>query len=268
MLRLPAVAGTFYPGSPQKLSELIAQYTHPDAAHPPSPFRACLVPHAGYVYSGGVAGAVFARIAFPKRIIVLGVRHFPYGEEAAILSGGAWRTPLGDAPIDAALATQIVQSCPELREDSVAHENEHSVEVQIPFLQQLDPGFAFVPIALGTLDVNILASVGQSLAKVLSAHQDVFLLTTTDLNHYEDETTTRRKDTLAIEKISALDPAGLFEVCRRNKISMCGLGPTIALLTMLNQIGATSVELVQHTTSADYSGDTQRVVGYAGFLFS
>jgi MEMO1 family protein len=268
MLRLPAVAGTFYPGSPRELSELITQYTHRDAAHPPSPFRACLVPHAGYVYSGAVAGAVFARIAFPQRIIILGVRHFPYGEEAAILSSGAWRTPLGDAPLDAALAAQIVQSCPELREDPVAHKNEHSLEVQIPFLQHLDPGFAFVPIALGTLDVNILASVGQALAKVLSAHEDVFLLTTTDLNHYEDEITTRRKDMLAIDKILALDPAGLFEVCRRNKISMCGLGPTIALITMLNQIGASNVELVQHTTSADYSGDTRRVVGYAGFLFS
>lgn len=268
MLRLPAVASTFYPGSPQDLSTLIAQYTHHDAAHPPSPFRACLVPHAGYAYSGGVAGAVFARIAFPKRIIVLGVRHFPYGEEAAILCTGAWRTPLGDVPIDARLGAQIAQSCPAFREDSVAHENEHSLEVQIPFLQYLNPGFTFVPIALGTLDFHILTTVGQSLARVLSTHHDAFLLTTTDLNHYEDETTTRRKDTLAIEKILALDPAGLFDVCRRNKISMCGLGPTIALLTALNQIGATSVELVQHTTSADYSGDTRKVVGYAGFLFA
>ena len=268
MLRLPAVAGTFYPGSPRELSALISQYTHQDAAYPPSPYRACLVPHAGYVYSGEVAGAVFARIAFPKRIIVLGVRHFPYGQEAAILSRGAWRTPFGDAPIDAALAAQIAQLCPTLREDSVAHENEHSLEVQIPFLQQLDPGFTFVPIALGTLDSNILASVGQSLAQVLSAHRDVLLLATTDLNHYENEATTRRKDNLAIEKILALDPAGLFEVCRHHKISMCGLGPTIALLTALNQIGATHVELVQHTTSADHSGDTRQVVGYAGFLFA
>ena len=268
MFRLPAVAGTFYPGSPRELSSLIAQYTQYDTAHPPSLYRACLVPHAGYVYSGAVAGAVFARIMFPKRIIVLGVRHFPHGEDAAIVSSGAWRTPLGDAPIDAALAAQIAQLCPALREDPVAHQNEHSLEVQIPFLQQLNPGFAFVPIALGTLDFNVLASVGQSLAKVLSAYNDVFLLTTTDLNHYEDEATTRRKDALAIEKILALDPPGLLDACRRNKISMCGLGPTITLLTALDQIGATGVELVQHTTSALHSGDTRKVVGYAGFLFS
>ena len=268
MLRLPAVAGTFYPGSPRELSALITQYTKQRASHTPSTYRACLVPHAGYVYSGKVAGAVFARIAFPKRIIVLGVRHFPYGEEAAILSSGAWRTPLGDAPIDAALAGQIAQTCSALREDSVAHEREHSLEVQIPFLQQLDPEFTFVPIALGTHDFVTLTSLGSSLAQVLSAHPDVFLLATTDLNHYEDEATTRRKDQLAIEKILARDPAGLFEVCRHHKISMCGLAPTIALLTALNQIGATSVELVQHTTSAEYSGDTRKVVGYAGFLFA
>jgi len=125
MFRLPAVAGTFYPGSPRELSSLIAQYTQYDTAHPPSLYRACLVPHAGYVYSGAVAGAVFARIMFPKRIIVLGVRHFPHGEDAAIVSSGAWRTPLGDAPIDAALAAQIAQLCPALREDPVAQQNEH-----------------------------------------------------------------------------------------------------------------------------------------------
>lgn len=267
MLRPPAVAGTFYPDSPSQLAAQIHQYAPADPAHPPAPFRACLVPHAGYLYSGVVAGAVYAYIAFPKRIIVLGVRHFPYGAEAAILSQGAWRTPLGDAPLEPALAAQISQACPALQEDPVAHEREHSLEVQIPFLQVLVPGFSFVPIALGTHDPAALKSVGSALAQVLSANPDVLLLTTTDLNHYEDEATTRRKDDLAIEKILALDPTGLYEICRKQKISMCGLGPTVALLTALNQLGINSAELVRHSTSADVSGDTRRVVGYAGFLF-
>ena len=267
MLRSPAVAGTFYPGQPEVLSALVRECLPLEGKIAPAPFRACLVPHAGYVYSGRVAGAVYSRLVFPRRIILLGVRHFPYGEEAAILSEGAWRTPLGDAPIDRELAGRIAESCPVLVEDAVAHENEHSLEVQIPFLQVLHPGFRFVPIALGTLDFAAVASVGQALGKILSAENDVLLLTTSDFNHYEDQATTLRKDQLAIDRILTGDAKGLFDVCRKQKISMCGLGPTVAMLTALEKAGRKSVELVAHGTSADYSGDTRRVVGYAGFLF-
>jgi AmmeMemoRadiSam system protein B len=268
MLRSPAVAGTFYPASPQELAALIHSYTSQTASSSRTAYRACLVPHAGYVYSGRVAGAVYERIAFPRRIIVLGVRHFPYGEEAAILSDGAWRTPLGDAPIDSELAVEILRSCPALVEDAIAHESEHSLEVQIPFLQVLAPGFAFVPIALGTLDFAALQSVGAGLAQVLAAHPDVMVVATTDLNHYENEATTLRKDQLAIDKILARDSEGLFRICREHNISMCGLGPVVALLTALSHLGVARAELVMHSTSADYSGDKRRVVGYAGFLFS
>jgi MEMO1 family protein len=267
MLRLPAVAGKFYPASPSELSALIKKCSQAVPENPLTPYRACLVPHAGYIYSGHVAGAAFARIAFPKRVIVLGVRHFPGGEDVAIFPPGSWRTPLGDAPIDTGLAADLARSCPLLREDSVAHEKEHSLEVQIPFLQVLHPGFSFVPIALGTLDYDVLVAVGDALSKTLASSQDVFLLTTTDLNHYENDATTRQKDALAIEKILAFDPRGLYDVCRKNKISMCGLGPTVAMLTALRQIGAKDAELVAHATSADVSGDTRSVVGYAGFLF-
>ena len=268
MLRLPAVSGAFYPAEPHALAALIRKYLPPDDKTEKSTVRACLVPHAGYVYSGAVAGAVFARINFPQRIIVLGVRHFPYGEEAAILSRGAWRTPLGDAPIDSELAAKVSRYCPLLCEDALAHESEHSLEVQLPFLHVLNPGFSFVPIALGTLDLEALVSVGNALGKILAEENDLLLLTTTDLNHYEDQSTTLRKDSSAIEKIQAFDPEGLFETCHKEKISMCGLGPTVALLIALRHIGAKKAELVRHTTSAAYSGDTRKVVGYAGFLFS
>src|SRR5215467_9107364 len=205
MLRLPAVSGAFYPAEAHALTALIHKYAPPDSLSARTNFRACLVPHAGYIYSGAVSGAVFSHISLPKRIIILGVRHFPYGEEAAMLSRGCWRTPLGDAPIDSELAQRVSRSCELLLEDPVAHESEHSLEVQIPFLQVLDPGFTFVPIALGTLEFAAVVSVGQALGKVLSAESDVLLLTTTDFNHYEDQATTLRKDQLAIDKILAGD---------------------------------------------------------------
>jgi len=226
------------------------------------------VPHAGYRFSGHVAGAVFSRIDLPKKIVILGVRHRPPGEPIAIISSGAWRTPLGDALIDEALATALKNECPILREDPVAHSSEHSIEVQLPFLQVLSPGFAFVPISLGTVRFDDLVAVGEGLARVLAANPDVLLLTTSDLNHYEDDATTRLKDQKAIDQILALDPRGLYDVCRNAAISMCGLGPTVAMLTALRALGITHAELVRYATSADVSGDASSVVGYAGFIFS
>ena len=269
MLRLPAVAGRFYPSDPAELTALVHRYAKADSQTAPVRVRACLVPHAGYVYSGHVAGAVFARIALPKRILVLGVRHYPRGESAAILSSGAWRTPLGDTPIDEALAGALRKACPLLREDSVAHSAEHSLEVQLPFLQVLVPGFTFVPVALGTVRFEDLVSVGEAIARVLeTAKEDVLLLTTSDLNHYEDDSTTRVKDHKAIEQLLARNARGLYGVCRNEDISMCGLGPAVAMLTALNALGVQKSELVKYATSADVSGDRDEVVGYAGMIFS
>src|SRR5215472_2311394 len=269
MLRLPSVAGRFYPSDPKELTSLVRKYSQPDSQHAPMPVKACLVPHAGYRYSGHVAGAVFARMALPKKIIVLGVRHYPRGEPAAILSSGAWRTPLGDAPIDEGLASALRRGCALLREDSVAHTTEHSLEVQVPFLQTLVPEFSFVPLALGTVQFESLVSIGQGIARVLgNAREDVLLLTTSDLNHYEDDATTRTKDRKAIDRLLALDARGLYDTCRNEKISMCGLGPAVAMLTALKVLGVEKPELVKYATSADVSGDRSQVVGYAGMIFS
>jgi len=269
MLRLPAVAGQFYPSDPSKLAAVIHDCCKLDLPANPLHVRACLVPHAGYMYSGRVAGAVLARIALPRKIIVLGVRHYPRGEPIAILSTGAWRTPLGDVPIDASLAEELKKKSSLLREDSAAHSAEHSLEVQLPFLQVLAREFTFVPVALGTVRFDNLTSVGETLAAVLkSSKEDVLLLTTSDLNHYEDEETTQVKDRKAIEKLLALDARGLYDTCRNEEISMCGLGPAVAMITALNALGAKKAELVKHATSAEVSGDRDRVVGYAGMLFS
>lgn len=268
MLRLPAVAGRFYPDNPQELTAVVREYANLQPNKNPQHVQACLVPHAGYRFSGHVAGAVFSRIALPKKILILGVRHRPFGQALAMISRGAWRTPLGDVPIDDALANALRTECPILREDPVAHSTEHSLEVQLPFLQVLSPGFAFVPIALGTVRFDDLVAVGEALARVLAANPDVLLLTTSDLNHYEDDATTRVKDRKAIDQILALNPRGLYDVCRSEPISMCGLGPTVAMLTALRTLAAEQAELVRYATSADVSGDTSSVVGYAGFIFS
>jgi AmmeMemoRadiSam system protein B len=269
MLRLPAVAGRFYPSNSSEVTALIQRYVVTDSSHPPTPVRACLVPHAGYVYSGHVAGAVFARIALPRKIIILGVRHYPRGEPAAILSSGTWRTPLGDARIDEELAEALKKACPLLREDSVAHSEEHSLEVQLPFLQVLALEFTFVPVALGTVQFESLVQVGEAISRVLEASkEDVLLLTTSDLNHYEDDATTRLKDRKAIDQLLALDARGLYNTCRNEKISMCGLGPAVAMLTALNALSAKKPDLVKYATSADVSGDHSAVVGYAGMIFS
>jgi MEMO1 family protein len=269
MLRLPAVAGRFYPSNPAELTSMVNKYAKREPGNAPAHVSACLVPHAGYVYSGHVAGAVFARLALPKKILILGVRHFPRGEAVAILSEGAWRTPLGDAEINVPLAESLRGACRLLREDSVAHGAEHSLEVQLPFLQVLAPGFSFVPVALGTLRFEDLVSVGEALARVLLTEKgEVLLLTTSDLNHYEDDATTRRKDRKAIDQLLGLNARGLYDTCRKEEISMCGLGPAVAMLTALCAMGAKTAELVRYATSGDVSGDRDAVVGYAGMTFS
>ncbi len=269
MLRLPAVAGKFYPAHPRELSSLVGQFTEKKSAAELVHVRACLVPHAGYVYSGVVAGAVFSRVFLPKKILLLGVRHYPRGEALAILSEGSWRTPLGDAAIDSSLAQRLRAACPALREDTVAHSQEHSLEVQLPFLQELDPGFSFVPVVLGTIRFDQLVSVGEGIARVLSEDKDeILVVTSSDMNHYEDDATTRRKDRKAIDRMLQFDAQGLHQVCRDEEISMCGLGPAVAMLTAMQRLGAKEAELVRYATSGDVTGDRDAVVGYAGMTFA
>ena len=268
MLRLPAVAGRFYPSNPAELTATIHRLTEIEPNTQTVMVKACLVPHAGYMYSGAVAGAVFSRIRLPQKILILGVRHYPRGAPAAILSSGAWRTPLVDVPIDESLARTLRVACPLLREDSVAHGQEHSLEVQLPFLQVLAPGFTFVPVALGTVRFEDLVSVGEAVGRVLAeSSEEILLLTTSDLNHYEDDATTRVKDRKAVERLLDLDARGLYDTCRNEQISMCGLGPAVAMITALRLMGVTAGELVRYATSADVSGDLSAVVGYAGMTF-
>jgi len=268
MVRLPAVAGRFYPSNAGELSAQISEYLTPENGLTVRNVKACLVPHAGLMYSGHVAGAVFSSIQVPKKVLILGVRHRPPGSPAAIVSEGAWRTPLGDAEIDHELAEKLRVACPLLTEDPVAHSKEHSLEVEIPFLQVLNPDFRFAPIALGTVHFDSLVSVGEKIGAVLAAEkQEILLVTSSDLNHYEDDATTRVKDGKAVEQLLNRDARGLYDVCQKEEISMCGLGPAVAMLTALQILKASNAELIRYATSADRSGDPSAVVGYAGMVF-
>jgi AmmeMemoRadiSam system protein B len=268
MLRPPAVSGRFYPNQPGELSAQVKRFCAPDPGATRRRAVACLVPHAGYRYSGHVAGAVYARLELPRRFILIGPRHYPRGAAQAILSNGAWETPLGRAEIDAELATELKHSCAGLVEDDVAHRNEHALEVQLPFLQELVGEFRFVPIALGTTDYTALESLGKALAEVVARQaESVLIVASSDMNHYESDEITRRKDGLAIERILALDPQGLHETVRREGITMCGYGPAVSTLVAAGRLGARpSAELVRYATSGDITGDREEVVGYAGII--
>jgi AmmeMemoRadiSam system protein B len=267
MIRKPAVSGRFYPFDAKKLASDIEEYVPRRAERIVA--RACLVPHAGYMYSGHVAGAVYSSLAIPSRCVLLGPRHFPRGEPMAILSEGSWQTPLGDAQIDAALAAEIMRAYPRLREDPVAHEREHSLEVQIPFLQQLVPDFRFVPIVLGTDRYPPLEELGHAVAKVIAAQSDpVLVIASSDMNHYESDAITRVKDEKAIARILALDPRGLYDTVRSEGITMCGYAATVAMLVAMQHLGAKKAELVAYATSGDITGDRDEVVGYAGMIIN
>lgn len=266
MFRPPAVAGRFYPDDPEELARQIAAFA-PPAEHALRSAIACMVPHAGYRYSGHVAGAVYARLKIPRRFLLLGPRHFPRGKAQAIVSEGAWQTPLGRAEIDSNLARELQAAYPGLSEDNVAHQSEHALEVQLPFLQCLSGDIRFVPIALGPTDYVQLESLGHAMAEVLRRQADsVLMIASSDMNHYESDEITRRKDRLALERIRALDAQGLFDTVRREGVSMCGFGPMVSVLTAARLLGATRATLVRYATSGDITGDLHEVVGYAGVI--
>jgi MEMO1 family protein len=267
MVRSPAVSGRFYPSQPDELSRQVESFCAPTEGAARRRAVACLVPHAGYRYSGQVAGAVYARLELPRRFILIGPRHYPQGAAQAILSEGAWQTPLGPAEIDSAMAAELKRACGGLVEDAVAHRNEHALEVQLPFLQTLAGEFRFVPIALGTTDYAALESLGQALAEVVARRNEpVLIVASSDMNHYESDEVTRRKDALAIARLLALDAPGLHETVRREGITMCGYGPAVSTLVAARLLGASRAELVHYATSGDISGDRDEVVGYAGII--
>lgn len=261
-LRVPAVAGSFYPDRAETLRRDLDAMIVPG---PKSPALAVVVPHAGVVYSGKVAGAVYGRVEIPRDVVVLCFNHRGRGADFAVWPDGAWRTPLGDAPVNAALASRVKSSFPDAAFDESGHAGEHSGELQVPFLQHLRPDVRIVPVALsvGLEDAARLRAFGQALAGI---GERFLVVGSTDLNHYEDQQTTLRKDGEVIRAIEALDETALAAAIRTRDVSMCGYAPAIATIAYAKAKGAAAATTVMHATSGDVSGDYDRVVGYAGMI--
>ena len=283
-VRTPAVAGRFYPGRAEELLREVREFTSTGKI-PIATGRiaaiGCVAPHAGYIYSGGVAGAVYSRLEIPQRCVILCPNHTGKGRPLAIMANTTWQTPLGEVAADADIGARLLLHIPALQEDSAAHRAEHAIEVQLPFLQALRPELKIVPIAIGTSNFDVLRGLGEALADVIAdrhgedrhekdqeeeRQEKVLIIASSDMNHYESDAITRVKDRKAIERVLALDARGLWEVVMNEDISMCGFGPTIVMLTAAKLLGATSATLVKYATSGDVSGDYNSVVGYAGII--
>jgi AmmeMemoRadiSam system protein B len=267
MIRKPAVAGRFYSSQPNELLQTVESFIEP--ADKAKNVIGIVAPHAGYMYSGHVAGAVYSRVQLPPRNIVLCPNHTGRGKPLSIMNTGTWRTPLGDVDIDDKLAAALMASDPHLEQDAEAHRLEHAIEVQLPFMQKGAPAVRFVPIAIGTSNLEWLLKLGKTMAEVIRREAPgTLMIASSDMNHYESDGITREKDRHAIDRISALDPEGLYDVVRRENISMCGYGPAVAMLTAAKDLGATKAELIKYATSGDISLDFDHVVGYAGIIVS
>ena len=265
-VRTPAVAGRFYPRRAEELEREIRKY-FPASESAPAQAIGCIAPHAGYLYSGHVAGAVYSQIEIPKQCVILCPNHTGMGPALSIMTRTAWQTPLGMVAADSELGADLLRRFPALEEDSAGHRAVHAVEVHLPFLQARRSDLALVPIVVGTSNLNQLRGLGEALADTIAASKEkVLIVASSDMNHYESDAITRVKDHKAIERVLALDARGLWEVVTNEDIGMCGFGPAVAMLTAAKKLGATSATLVKYATSGDVSGDRDQVVGYAGII--
>jgi AmmeMemoRadiSam system protein B len=265
MDREPAVAGRFYEGGAKALAREVDRFLAVGGERKPA--KGVVSPHAGYMYSGAIAGAVYASVLVPPRVIVLGPNHTGLGRQAALWpSGGAWRTPLGAVPVAGPL-TEALLAGDLVVPDRAAHIREHSLEVQVPFLQRARPDVELAALCLGPLDVDECALVGRTVA---AAARDfgALVVASSDMSHYIPADEAREKDRHAIDRILALDPEGLHRTVRREGISMCGVIPATVMLFAARELGATRAALVRYGSSGDVTGDDREVVGYAGLIVS
>lgn len=265
-IRMPAVADRFYPGDSGTLSHTIQDLT-PSTTKAQKAY-AVVSPHAGYIYSGAVAGETFARVQVPETVIILGPNHHGHGDPVA-LSTTLWQMPMGLVPIDTAIADALLQASSAITVDETAHRFEHSLEVQVPFLQARQKKLSIVPLVISHISYPMCQEVGTALAKVIAASgKNILIVASSDMTHYESRDAADKKDHYALKKLADLDPATLYHAILDHNISMCGIMPvTIALIAAM-ALGATRTELVRYSDSGAVSGDTNQVVGYAGVIIS
>jgi len=265
MVRNPVVAGQFYPESASQLRAMIEGMVDKKAKK--KEVIGLISPHAGYIFSGPVAGAVISRIKFKDTFIVMGPNHTGSGKPLSIMTEGIWKTPLGEVEIDSELGKQILANSDYLQEDNAAHLYEHSIEVQLPFLQYFKPDIKLVPIVFAYASSAFYKEVGKEIAKsVKDLNKKVVIIASSDMTHYEPQESARRKDTQAIEAILDLDEDELLKRVDELNISMCGYAPAVSLIVAAKELGASGAELVKYQTSGDIMGDYSSVVGYAGII--
>jgi AmmeMemoRadiSam system protein B len=265
-----AVAGAFYPASAAKVTSEAARLVAPDPVRPgaaprvPAPAIAVMSPHAGWMYSGALAGRLFARVEIPERVVVLAPNHTGRGVRASVWPDGEWRQPGSDIPVDEAFAAALLADTPPLEPDREAHVEEHAIEVLLPLLAARQPALRIAPIVLGGLSFKECEALAAGIARAIEAAEGATLIVaSSDMNHYQPDDLTRALDDRALEPLLALDARGLWDTVRENGITMCGYIPTTVALLAARALGATRARLVGHTTSADAGSDPRRVVGYA-----
>ncbi|MBI3593192.1 MAG: AmmeMemoRadiSam system protein B [Nitrospirae bacterium] len=265
MRRAPAVAGQFYHGAASRLKTQVGQYVVEDAAKEKA--IGIVSPHAGLMYSGHVAGAVYSSISFPQTFILIGPNHTGLGAEVSIMASGEWEIPTGTFQIDERLAGSIIKKVSLISEDTKAHMFEHSLEVQLPFLSYFSDTVKIVPITVMSASLEDCRAIGEGLAGVIKeAGYDVVIAASSDMSHYVPDEVARRLDNLAIKEILNLNPEGLYKTVVSEQISMCGFIPATIMLYAAKALGARAARLVKYATSGDVSGDYEHVVGYAGIV--
>ena len=265
MKRMPAVAGSFYPETEQGLRSELKKLLSGPADRKQA--IGLIVPHAGYIFSGAIAATGYQAVDIPATVLLLGPNHQGLGPQASIYARGSWQTPLGNLPVAETLADDLLNNCDLLEADELAHRFEHSLEVQLPFLQALRDDLRILPISLGHGPLDGWLTLGRQIGEALSRNEEqVLLLASTDMNHFASAAYSTEVDHLAITEMENYDPAGLFRLVRERQISMCGVIPTVVLLEAAKILGASSCRLLRYGHSGEVNGDLSSVVGYASLV--
>lgn len=292
MIRQSAVAGYFYQGTADSLKRQVEEFIIPDTARVRA--MGILVPHAGLMYSGSVAGAVYSRVELPDTFILIGPNHTGLGAPVSLMAFGQWETPLGIVDVDEDLAGKLLAGSRLIQEDTLAHLQEHSLEVQLPFIQYFKKKFSIVPIQMLDIRLETCLELGRAVAEAIKGRRaqsaegrgqaneqrtrdrsqesevrsqktnNVLIVASSDMSHYVSAETAKEKDFKAIDRILSLDPEGLHRTIREYGITMCGFGPATAMLHACKILGAKKAELIKYSNSGEVSGDYEKVVGYAG----
>lgn len=266
-VREPRVAGTFYPASKRELLGFLDTYIDKKTAEKEA--KAILVPHAGYIYSGITAAITISRVKVTETVLLIGPNHTGLGTDFSLMASGMWKTPLGSVTVDEEAAAALLKASPLISDDFEAHQYEHSLEVELPFLQYKRAGVKIVPLTVSSNNFDDIRSVAEAIGDSLAkCGKKILIVASSDMTHYESEASARKKDKYAIDAMLALREDALREAVETHKISMCGFIPAYMTIIAAKRLGADGAELIDYRTSAEASGDTAQVVGYAGIVVS